>query len=113
MTTPPEFVATGGAVALQPVAVVRKTPRRLFWERLRQDKAALGGAVVIGVLILVAIFGGPLAAHITGHSENATFDSMTDAYGVPWLAYCVWWLGGALLAPAALRAPAPALAPVA
>lgn len=24
----------------------------------------------------------------------------TDAYGVPWLAYCLWWLGGALLVPA-------------
>jgi hypothetical protein len=22
----------------------------------------------------------------------------TDAFGVPWLAYCVWWLGGSLLA---------------
>jgi hypothetical protein len=34
----------------------------------------------------------------------------TDAYGVPWLAYCVWWLGGALVrtAPvsALVRAPA-------
>jgi hypothetical protein len=25
----------------------------------------------------------------------------TDAFGVPWLAYCVWWLGGALAAPTA------------
>ncbi|MGH2996828.1 MAG: O-antigen ligase family protein [Gaiellaceae bacterium] len=24
----------------------------------------------------------------------------TDAFGVPWLAYCVWWLSGALVAPA-------------
>lgn len=28
----------------------------------------------------------------------------TDAYGVPWLAYVVWGLGGALVAPATLRA---------
>jgi hypothetical protein len=28
----------------------------------------------------------------------------TDAYGVPWLAYVVWGLGGALLAPATLKA---------
>jgi hypothetical protein len=35
----------------------------------------------------------------------------TDTLGVPWLAYCVWWLGGALLAPGALRAPAPARSP--
>jgi hypothetical protein len=39
----------------------------------------------------------------------------TDAYGVPWLAYCLWWLSGAVLEPAALptRAPAPARAPTA
>jgi len=30
----------------------------------------------------------------------------TDAYGVPWLGYCLWWLGGALLVPLALRVPA-------
>jgi len=28
----------------------------------------------------------------------------TDAYGVPWLAYVVWGLGGALLTPATLKA---------
>jgi hypothetical protein len=30
----------------------------------------------------------------------------TDAYGVPWLGFVLWWLGGALAAPAALRATA-------
>ena len=29
----------------------------------------------------------------------------TDIYGVPWVAYCVWWLAGALVIPAAARAP--------
>jgi hypothetical protein len=27
----------------------------------------------------------------------------TDIYGVPWIAYCVWWLAGALAAPLAVR----------
>jgi O-Antigen ligase len=27
----------------------------------------------------------------------------TDIYGVPWIAYCVWWLAGALASPLALR----------
>ncbi len=35
----------------------------------------------------------------------------TDAYGVPWLAYCLWWLSGALLVQAPARAPARALSP--
>jgi ABC-type dipeptide/oligopeptide/nickel transport system permease subunit len=93
MTTPPEFVTSSGAVALQPVAIVRKSPRRLFWERLRQDKAALAGGVVIGILILIAIFGGPLAAAITGHGQNETFDSMTDAFGVPKGPNSSFWFG--------------------
>jgi len=33
----------------------------------------------------------------------------TDAYGVPWLGYCLWWLGGALLQLEPERAPAPAV----
>jgi len=93
MTNPPEFLAPGGAVALQPAVVVRKTPRRLFWERLRQDKAALAGGVVIGLLVLIAFFGGPLAAHVTGHSQNATYDSMTDDYGVPKGPNSSFWFG--------------------
>jgi peptide/nickel transport system permease protein len=94
MTNPPEFLAPGGAVALpQPVAVVRKTPRRLFWERLSQDKAALAGGVVICVLVLIAIFGGPLAEHLTGHGQNATYDSMTDDYGVPKGPNSSFWFG--------------------
>ena len=84
MTNPPEFqVSSGGAVALQPVVVARKTPRRLFWERLRQDKAALGGGIAIVLLILVAIAGGPLASWVTGHGPNDIVPNSQDAYGVP------------------------------
>jgi ABC-type dipeptide/oligopeptide/nickel transport system permease subunit len=93
MTNPPEFLAPGGAVALQPVAVVRKTPRKLFWERLRQDKAALAGGVVIILLVLIALFGGPLAASITGHPQNTTYEGMTDAYGVPKGPNSQFWFG--------------------
>jgi peptide/nickel transport system permease protein len=93
MTNPPEFLATGGAVALQPVIVARKTPGQLFWARLRQDKAAVAGGVVIALLVLIAIFGGPLAAHITGHNQNATFNSMTDEFGVPKGPNSTFWFG--------------------
>jgi hypothetical protein len=30
----------------------------------------------------------------------------TDVYGVPWLAYCLWWLAGSVIAPSVLRVPA-------
>jgi peptide/nickel transport system permease protein len=95
MTNPPEFqVSSGGAIALQqPVAVSRKSPSRLFWERLRQDKAALAGGVVIVLLVLIAIFGGPIAKSLTGHGPNQTYDSMTDAYGVPYGPNSSFWFG--------------------
>ena len=93
MTNAPDLVTAGGAVALQPVAVTRKTPRRLFWDRFRQDKAALGGGIVIIVLIFLAIFGGPIAAHITGHPQNTTYNNMTDAYGVPLGPNRQFWFG--------------------
>ena len=95
MTNPPEFeVSSGGVVALQqPVTVARKSPGRLFWERFRQDRAALAGGVVIVLLVLIAIFGGPLAESVTGHPQNATYDSMTDAYGVPLGPNSQFWFG--------------------
>jgi peptide/nickel transport system permease protein len=95
MTNPPEFqVTSGGAIALpQGIPVARKSPSRLFWERLRQDKAALAGGVVIVLLVLIAIFGGPIAKQVTGHGPNQTFDSMTDAYGVPYGPTGSFWFG--------------------
>jgi peptide/nickel transport system permease protein len=94
MTNPPEFqVTAGGAVALQPVAIARKSPSRLFWERLRQDKAALAGGVVIIILIFIAFFGGPIAAHITGHPQNTTYNEMTDEFGVPRGPNSQFWFG--------------------
>ena len=94
MTNPPDFeISAGGAVALQQIAVARKTPSRLFWERFKQDKAAVAGAVVIGLLILIAIFGGPLAQSISGHPQNQTYENMTDAYGVPLGPNSQFWFG--------------------
>jgi len=80
-------------VALQPIAVTRKSPSRLFWDRFRQDKAALAGGIVIVVLVLIAIFGGPLASNITGHPENTPYNNMTDAYGVPLGPNSHFWFG--------------------
>ena len=51
-------------------ALASEARSQLFWERFREDKAALVGAVVILVLILIAIFGGPIAAHVTGHPQH-------------------------------------------
>jgi ABC-type dipeptide/oligopeptide/nickel transport system permease subunit len=85
MTNPPEFqVSAGGAaVALPGVAVSRKSPRQLFWDRLKQDKAALVGGGAIIMLLLIAAFGGPIAQALTGHAPNEIVPNSQDAYGVP------------------------------
>ena len=93
MTSPSEVVTSGGAVALQPVAVSHKSPSRLFWDRFVQDKAAVVGGVVVVLLILIAIFGGPLAASITGHPQNTPYNNMTDVYGVPLGPNAQFWFG--------------------
>jgi peptide/nickel transport system permease protein len=59
------------------------TPRQLFWLRFKKDKAAMAGGIVIIVLVLLAIFGGPLAEHFTGHGQNEPFSNMTDDFGLP------------------------------
>jgi peptide/nickel transport system permease protein len=94
MTNPPDFeVTSGGAIALPVAAIARKSPSRLFWERFRQDKAALAGGVTIVLLVLIAIFGGPLAENITGHPQNTSYSQMTDAYGVPQGPNSQFWFG--------------------
>ncbi len=52
------------------------------------------GAVVVFLLILIAIFGGPLATKITGHGQNATYQAtMTDEFGVPKGPNSSFWFG--------------------
>ncbi len=94
MSNAPELIAaTDGVVSAGQISIARKSPSRLFWERFRQDKVAIGGGVVIFLLILIAIFGGPLAAHITGHPQNTPYPSMTDEYGVPKGPNSSFWFG--------------------
>jgi len=67
---------------------------RLFWERFKEDKAAVAAAVVIFLLIAIAIGGGPLAAHITGHPTTEAYQStMEDAYGLPKGPNAHFWFG--------------------
>ena len=63
---------------------VGRSAFQLFWARFREDKAALLGAIVIILLIVTAVIGGPLAAWITGHPNDTAYtDTMEDTFGVP------------------------------
>jgi peptide/nickel transport system permease protein len=75
-------------------AVAGRSGFRLFWERFREDKVALAGAVVIFFLILIAAIGGPIAAEVTGHPNQVAYnDVMLDEFGVPLGPNSEFWFG--------------------
>jgi peptide/nickel transport system permease protein len=60
-----------------------RSPWQLAWGRLRQDKVAIGSAVVILLITLVAV-GAPLIAHLVGHGPGDTYPFIgEDSYGLP------------------------------
>jgi ABC-type dipeptide/oligopeptide/nickel transport system permease subunit len=75
------------------VSPAARSPRALFWARFKQDKAAIAGGIVIILLILIAIGGGPLAERISGHSPNEPYGSMTDDFGIPYGPNSDFWFG--------------------
>ena len=85
---------TTADIAIDAVVAPRaRSPRQLFWARFKQDKAALVGGIVIILLVLIAIFGGPLAERISGHAQNEPYGSMTDEFGVPRGPNSEFWFG--------------------
>ena len=71
-----------------------RSARRLFWERFREDKAALFAAVVIALLIFIAIAGGPLAQWASGHPNLTAYgQTMEDSFGIPKGPNAHFWFG--------------------
>jgi peptide/nickel transport system permease protein len=88
MTAATDVLSPSGA------AFAGKSALRLFWERFREDKVALFAAGVIGLLILIGIFGGPIAAHVTGHSDSEQYQQiMQDSFGIPKGPNSSFWFG--------------------
>jgi peptide/nickel transport system permease protein len=84
------------AVPLNPAEVTfaSRSPTRLLWERLREDKAALFGGGVIVALIVIAVIGGPLAAWVTGHPSLTAYpQTMEDSFGIPKGPNSHFWFG--------------------
>ena len=74
--------------------VASKSAWQLFWARLREDKVALAGGIVICLLILIAIVGGPIAAKVTGHPNTQAYtDTMEDEFGIPLGPNKQFWFG--------------------
>jgi peptide/nickel transport system permease protein len=76
-------VETAG-IALEHVEIEGKSPRQLFWERFRKDRAAVGSLIFIVVLTLLAVFAGVISSRLLHHGPNELFQAeMLDDFGLP------------------------------
>ena len=74
-------------------SVAGRTPRQLFWSRIRRDRFAIAGLAFILLLVLVAVFA-PVFAAITGHGPNELFQrETTDIFGIPEGPTSSFWFG--------------------
>ncbi len=78
-----------------PQSVVGRSPGELFWRRFRQDRFAIAGLVFIGIMAVLALGAGWIAANISHHGANDTslFREMTDQYGLPKGPNGTFWFG--------------------
>jgi peptide/nickel transport system permease protein len=75
-------------------AFAAKSAARLFWDRFREDRAAVFAAGVLVVLVFIAIAGGPIAAWATGHPNTTAYtQTMEDAFGLPKGPNAQFWFG--------------------
>ena len=78
-----ESDADSDAVALVPGEIAARSPRQLFWRRFRADRVAMGSAIFIIALILIAVFA-PLVIKALGlPGPNVQDPNATDAFGSP------------------------------
>jgi len=70
-TAAPEAVLAGG------VAIEGRSLGQIAWLRLKRDKVALGGGVVIVLLVLMAVFA-PVLVKLFGHPPNEFHSDLID-----------------------------------
>jgi peptide/nickel transport system permease protein len=64
-------------------AVAARSPLQLFWRRFRRDKVAMVALAFIGVLIIVALFAGPISRLFGAPPPNVQQTSALDDFGLP------------------------------
>ena len=83
MTVPLEVLGSGGDAEPGPLPdgvrlIEGRSLGQIAWMRLKRDRVAIGGGIVIVVLILVAVFA-PLIVKLLGHPPNQFHYSQVDA----------------------------------
>ncbi|MBT2509512.1 MULTISPECIES: ABC transporter permease [Streptomyces] len=88
-TSAAETAAVDVAADVPAKAIEGRSPWKIAWVRLKRDKVALAGGVVVVFLILVAVFA-PLIVSLLGHPPNEFHEDQID----PLLGTPVGSLGG-------------------
>ena len=71
-----------GAAGFVAIDIVGRTPWQLFWVRFKRDRVAFVALGFIVLLVLVAIFAGPISSAF-GHPPNAQYPNRLDSFGTP------------------------------
>jgi peptide/nickel transport system permease protein len=71
--------------------VIGRTPWQLFWRRFRKDRFAIGGLVIVILMLLLAIFA-PLISKFH-HGPNEVFLTQLDEFGIPKGPSSEFWFG--------------------
>ncbi|MFD8480111.1 ABC transporter permease [Kitasatospora sp. NPDC059673] len=81
---PPAGAQPDGASTSEPAKKIEgRSPGRIAWDRLKRDKIALAGGVVVILLVLAAIFA-PVLSSMFGHPPNEPHpDQINPDLGLP------------------------------
>src|ERR1700704_3012464 len=71
-------VESGGHMGEGTEPVKARSYWEQVWIRFRRDRVAMASGFFVFFLVLVAIFGGPIAQHFLGHGPNALFFGALD-----------------------------------
>ncbi len=85
---------TAGATDFSgPPGVKARSPWEIFWARFRADRLAVAGVVVLGLLVVLAVFA-PVTIKLTGHDPNDVhIYEVLDEYGLPEGPQSDFWFG--------------------
>jgi peptide/nickel transport system permease protein len=71
--------------------VIGRSPWELFWRRFRKDKVALGGALIVILIIALAISAPAIASFF--HDPNDVNLEQLDSFGIPLGPNSEYWFG--------------------
>ena len=63
--------------------VVARSPRQLFWQRFKTDKAAIFGGVLVIFMVSIALLAPLIAEHVAHHRFDEQFRDRINDFGTP------------------------------